>query len=289
MLSSIVNGLINGTIYGLVAIGLVLVYKGARVFNFAQGEFGTVAVFVAWILNTDPPGLPMWLAILAGLAAATMFGLLVERLVVRPLSTSPGVNLLVATAGVAIAAISIQLLLGEAEARVLNPLVAGEGITVAGIPVRPQQMIMIGMLGVVALFLYLFFTRTSVGLAVLATSQDPLATNLSGINTKRISALVWGMAALLGGVAGLLQGPVTVFFPGFMTATVLLPAFTGAVLGGMTSLPGAFVGGLLVGVAQDVGSQVIPEAVTGSAELTVFALLLLVLLIRPQGLLGKEA
>jgi branched-chain amino acid transport system permease protein len=150
-------------------------------------------------------------------------------------------------------------------------------------------MIMIGMLGVVALFLYLFFTRTSVGLAVLATSQDPLATNLSGINTKRISALVWGMAALLGGVAGLLQGPVTVFFPGFMTATVLLPAFTGAVLGGMTSLPGAFVGGLLVGVAQDVGSQVIPEAVTGSAELTVFALLLLVLLIRPQGLLGKEA
>jgi branched-chain amino acid transport system permease protein len=289
MLSSVINGLINGAIYGLVAIGLVLVYKGARVFNFAQGEFGTVAVFVAWVLNTDPPGLPLWMAILAGLAAATAFGLLVELLVVRPLRNSPRVILLVATAGIAIGAISIQLLLGEAEARVLPPIISGQGVTVARIPVTPQQMLMIVMLAVVALLLYLFFTRTNLGLAVLATSQDPLATGLAGISTKRISALVWGMAALLGGVAGLLQGPVTVFFPGFMTATVLLPAFTGAVLGGMTSLPGAFVGGLLVGVAQDVGSQVIPETITGSAELTVFALLLLVLLVRPQGLLGKEA
>ena len=290
MLSSVINGLINGTIYGLVAIGLGLVYKGAKVFNFAQGEFGTVAVFVAWLLNTGA-GVPLPLALLAGLAAAVVFGLLVELLVARPLANSPRVILLVATAGIALAAISLQLLLGEAEARVLAPIIAPpqSPLTIAGVPLFPQQMIMIAMLGVVAVLMYLFFNRTSLGMAVLATSQDPLASSLSGISTKRVAALVWGMAGLLGGVAGLLQAPVTVFFPGFMTATVLLPAFTGAVLGGMTSLPGAFVGGLLVGVAQDVGSQLIPESITGGAELTVFGLLLLVLLVRPQGLLGKEA
>src|SRR5687768_5512872 len=99
------------------------------------------------------------------------------------------------------------------------------------------------MLAVTAVLLYLFFSRTNLGLAVLATSQDQLATRLVGISTNRVSALVWGLAALLGGVAGLLQAPVGFFTPGFMTGTILLPAFTGAVLGGMTSLPGAFVGG----------------------------------------------
>lgn len=288
-LASVINGLIQGAIYGLVAIGLVLVYKGARVFNFAQGEFGTVAVFVAWLAHGEGDGLPLGVALLVGLAAAVAMGLLVELLIVRPLTAAPKVILLVATAGLAVGAISLQLFLGEAEARVLPTMVGTDAVFLFDVALFPQQVLIMVALVVVAALLYVFFSRTNLGLAVLATSQDPLATRLSGISTKRISALVWGLAAALGGLAGLLQGPVTVFYPGFMTTTVLLPAFTGAVLGGMTSLPGAFVGGLLVGVAQDVGTQIIPESMPGGAELTVFGLLLLVLLIRPQGLLGKEA
>lgn len=287
ILTSVINGLVFGAIYGLVAIGLVLVYKGARVFNFAQGEFGTVAVFVAWLLTSA--GLPLWVALLAGLLTGTVMGIIVELLVVRPLARAPRVNLLVATAGVAIAAISLQLILGEAEARVLPQIGTEQVFFFFNAAFTFQNMAMIAALIMVAVGLYLFFSRTSLGLAVLATSQDALATRLSGISTRRVSTLVWGLAGFLGGLAGLLQAPVSVFYPGFMTVTVLLPSFTAAVLGGMTSLPGAFLGGLLVGVLRNVGGDLIPESITGGAELTVFALLLLVLLIRPQGLLGKEA
>jgi branched-chain amino acid transport system permease protein len=111
-----------------------------------------------------------------------------------------------------------------------------------------------------------------------------------GISVPRISRLIWAMAALLGGIAGILQAPLTIFTPGFMTTTTLVPAFTAAVLGGMTSLPGAFLGGLLVGAAQNVGIFYLQRAgIPGASELTVFSLLLVVLLVRPRGLLGKVA
>lgn len=297
MLQATVNGFISGAIYGLIAVGLVLVYKGVRVFNFAQGEFGTVAAFITWLLHSGPK-LPLGVAILIGVLTATVVGLVLERLVVRPLMSAPRVILLVATAGVAVGLISLQLLLGEAEARALDPILqltdasgAPTAIFIAGVGVSAQHLIILGVLGVMALLLWWFFSKTDLGLAVLATSQDPLATRLAGISINRVSAFVWGFAAFLGGIAGVLQASVPGAFvaPGFMTSTTLLPAFTGAVLGGMTSLPGAFVGGLIVGVARDLGAYLVPPAITGGAELTVFTLLLLVLLIRPQGLLGTEA
>jgi branched-chain amino acid transport system permease protein len=140
-----------------------------------------------------------------------------------------------------------------------------------------------------------FFNRTNRGLAILATSEDSMATQVVGISIPGMSRFIWGFAALLGGIAGILQAPIAGFFaPAFMTAgagSTLIPAFTGAVLGGMTSLPGAFVGGLAVGIAQNLGIYYIglKGGVSGAPELTVFGLLLLVLLIRPAGLLGKEA
>ncbi len=288
MLQTIVGGLIQGAIYGLVAVGLVLVYKGAKIFNFAQGEFGTVAAFAAWNLQKEGVGVPLWIAMIAALVAAVLFGLLTERLIIRPMTNAPRVNLLVATAALAVATISTEIVIGEATGRVLPGPVPAKSVTIFGAGVSLQQLLILAMLGLVAVGLYLFFSRTALGVAILATSQDAMASRLSGISTNRVSAFVWGLAALLGGLAGLLQAPVTVFYPGFMTVTVLLPAFAGAVLGGMTSLPGAFVGGLAIGVAQALGGRYFPETITGGAEITVFALLLLVLLVRPQGLLGKE-
>jgi len=322
----------------------VLVYKGARVFNFAQGEFGTVAAFATWLVFTygsqHPLGLalawgtvagaflfailvgtiglraaaiaggtgaalmtwllqagpqPLWVAIPIGLIAGTVFGLAVERFVVRPLGDSARVIVLVATAGVAIGTISLQLFLGEAEVRVLAPLyqfrdAAGDpsALFFLGAAVQAQHLIILGVLAVSALALWLFFSRTNLGLAVLGTSQDTLATRLTGISVNRVSAFVWGLAALMGSVAGILYAGSVFLAPGLVTGSLLIPAFAGAVLGGMTSLPGAFIGGLVIGMARDVGAQVIPETVTGGADLTVFALLLLVLLVRPQGLLGSE-
>ena len=287
MLQATINGFFSGAIFGLVAVALVLVYKGARVFNFAQGEFGTVAAFAAWALLER--GVNIWLGLLGGIVAGLLFGLLLERFVVRPLLGASRVILLVATAGVAIGVISLQIVLGEAEPRILPALVGSDPIYVLGATIFPQQIAILVALAAVAVGLFLFF-RTNLGLAILATSQDPMATRLMGINVKRISALVWGIAAGIGALAGVLQAGVLGFFtPGFMTSGILLASFTGAVLGGMTSLPGAFVGGVLVGIAHNVGPELFPSFIAGSAELTVFGLLLLVLLVRPQGLLGSEA
>ena len=282
-------GIFQGAVYGLLAVGIVLVYKGVRVFNFAQGEFGSVAAFVTFALF-DQLGMPYGVAVLGGLVAALLLGLIMERLIIRPLFDAPRITMLVATVGFALFVIAVTVIVGKPEPRVLEPAIHGTAFTIFGVAVQWSQVLLLAALAVVALVLPLFF-RTNLGLAVLATSQDPLATRIVGISVVRTSRLIWGFAALLGGIAGILQAPAAnVFTPGFMTATALVPAFTAAVLGGMTSLPGAFIGGLLVGAAQNVGLFYLQEmGVPGAAELTVFAMLLLVLLIRPQGLLGTEA
>lgn len=290
MLKFTVIGLFQGAVYGLLAVGIVLVYKGARVFNFAQGEFGTVAAFVAWALFTNM-GLPYGLAVLAALVSAVLMGLTMERLVIRPLFNASRVTVLVATVGVALLTIGLTILLGKTEGRVLEPAIQGDALNILGAGIEIQQLLVVGILAVLAVLLAYFFSRTNLGLAVLATSQDALATRIVGISVPGMSRFIWGFAALLGGLAGILQAPISQFFPGFMTRTSLVPAFTAAVLGGMTSLPGAFIGGELIGVAQNLGIFYLGQqaGVPGASELTVFALLLLVLLIRPRGLLGTEA
>ena len=287
-------GILQGAIYGLLAVGIVLVYKGVRVFNFAQGEFGTVAAFVTFALFHQM-GLPYGVAMLGGLVSAVLLGLLMERLVIRPLFNAPRVTMLVATVGFALFVIAVTVIVGKPEPRALSAII-GRGpddlIVLLGVAITYQQILVLVVLAALAVVLALFFSRTNLGLAVLAVSQDPLATQIMGISVTNLSRFIWAFAALLGGIAGILQGGIPGFAitPGFMTTTTLVPAFTAAVLGGMTSLPGAFIGGLLVGAAQNVGVFYLQEiGVPGASELTVFSLLLLVLLIRPRGLLGTEA
>jgi branched-chain amino acid transport system permease protein len=293
VLTFVVLGLFQGALYGLLAVGLVLVYKGTRVFNFAQGEFGTVAAFITFVLLTEAD-VPYGVAALGGLGAAVLLGLLVERLVIRPLFDASRITVLVATVGVALFVIQVTILLGKPEGRVLPPAVGGDFVTILGAAITPQQLMIVGVLAVMAVALALFFSRTNLGLAVLALSQDPLATRIVGVSPAAMSRFIWGFAALLGGIAGILQAgiPGNFFAPGFMTTTSLVPAFTAAVLGGMTSLPGAFLGGILVGVAQNLGIFWLGDTgagLPGPSELTIVAVLLAVLLIRPRGLLGKEA
>lgn len=290
MLASTINGLISGAIFGLLAVGLVLVYKGVRVFNFAQAEFGTVAAYVTFALWAGMD-LPMGAAVAAGLAAAVLLGVLTERLVIRPLFDASRITVLVATIGVALLVISITIIVGKAEPREIDPLIPGSFVLL-NTAVLWQQVIVLGTLLALAGVLALFFRRTTLGLAVLATSQDPFATEIVGISVPGMSRLIWTMAALLGGIAGVLQAPIAFVTPGFMTLKFLVPAFAGAVLGGMTSLPGAFLGGILIGIAEQLGVFWLGDlhlGVPGAGEFTVFMLLLLVLLVRPQGILGKEA
>ena len=295
-----VFGIVNGAAFGLVAIGLVLIYKSSRVFNFAAGEFATLGAFGTYV-GIKTLHLPYLLAAVVGLAVGTAAGLLTERLVVRPLSNRPKVTVLVATAAIATILIPLELMIGGVKTFPARPaftdgvsvggtkLISKLGPTVFGVHVSPQLMLIMVALIVIGLVLAWFFGRTDLGLATLATSQEPTAGRLVGIRLNRISMLTWGAAGFLGGLAGVLLTPVTAqFSAGYGTTGVLISAFTAAVLGGMTSVPGAFVGGILVGLVETY-AQFDLTKVTGASSVAVLVVLVAVLLVRPTGILGKEA
>lgn len=290
-MSALLVGTIGGAPFALLALGLVLVYRGSRVFNFAQGEFGTVAAFTAYLLSFH---VPVWASMLVGIGVGTVMGLLTERLVVQPLFTAPKVTLLVATAAVASGSIALQLAIGDAALRSYPALIEGNAFEPFNVPIRWQQLLVVVALATVAVGLYLFF-KTPLGTAVLAAAQEPVATDLVGIGTRRMSALVWGLAGFVGGITGVLVAALQPFTPGYVTSDFLIFAFIAAVVGGMTSMPGAVVGGLVLGLVQSFSASYLPDInwvsnnVPAVGDVTVFMLLLGVLAFRPTGLLGKEA
>lgn len=301
-------GIMNGAVFGLVALGLVLVYKGTRVFNFAQGEFGTLAAY--FLFYALAANIPYGLAIIIAVAGLAAVGLIIERILIRPLMNAPRITLLVATIALALLAVGFEIIFFRIEPRSLDSIIAavgpsGEptGITVFDLSIEPQRLIALGVLLALGGVLAWFFSKTDLGLAVLATSQDAFATRVVGIGVERMSRFIWVTAAVLGAIAGILYVPLTgALTPAVMTANILIPAFTAAVLGGMTSLPGAFVGGIVIGVVQTtalwagghfrVGSgdtaRALQEVVPGVEQVSILLVLLVVLLARPAGLLGRE-
>ena len=290
--AAVVIGVITGGVYALVALGLVLVYRASGVFNFAQAEFGTVAVYAAYAA-LEFYDLPYAVAMVLGLLAGVLMGLLTERLIIRPLFDAPRVTLLVATAGVALLAVGVQFWRANNPAlRVLAPISdEADRIRVFDIRISDQRLVILLVLGLAAAALVAFF-KSPTGLAVLAASQESTAAELVGISVRRVSSLTWGLAALLGSLAGLLSAPISNFSPGFLTSGAsgaLIPGFTAAVIGGMTSMPGAVVGGIAIGIVESLGSLGAFEDIPGARSLLVFLALLAVLLIRPQGLFGTRS
>jgi branched-chain amino acid transport system permease protein len=284
----LVIGVITGLAYSLVALGLVLVYKSSGIFNFAQGEFGSITLFSMYLLRVN--GVPYVLAALLSLALAVLFGLAVERVVVRPLFEAPRVTLLVATAGAALLSIGVTFWFNDAQGRLVEPAITGDAPgKLFDIVISWQRVLIVLTVLAVGAALAVFFRRTTLGLAVLASSQEPTATELVGISVRRLSTLVWAVAALLGGLAGFLVGPFEPFGPGGITLKLLIPGFTAAVIGGMGSLPGAVLGGMIVGVGQSLGASggVLPDSVPGGGAVITFVLLAAILALRPQGLLGR--
>jgi branched-chain amino acid transport system permease protein len=293
--AALVLGVTIGSAYGMVALGLVLIYKSSGVFNFAQGEFGTVALYVLYLLDFH---MWFWLAFILAIVVAGLMGFLTERVIVRPLFDAPRVILLVATAGVALLAIGVEFWFAGAQGKPIGKLFSRvDRVGVLGVDISDQRLLLIAALVVLAVVLGVFFTRTNLGLAIIGASQEPTATELVGISVRRLSSFTWVLAALLGGLAAVIIIPdFGSFTPGIMTTQYMIPAFIAAVLGGMTSLPGAFVGGVLVGVVQSVGTSAPIFQDDGAlpipgnpSTLLLFVVLLAVLLIRPQGLLGRAS
>lgn len=301
----LIDGIALGATYGLLGLGLVLLYKSNRIFNFAQGEFATVAAIVAFVFDRGVgwvPKVPYFLALALGVIAAVLVAMLTERAVIRPLFHRPRVVLVVATIGVALFLIGVEGMLPYPQTASLRTISDALGVQsyvgkIDGVVILDQDIARLIALAVLAFGAFIFFRYTATGTAILAVSQDATAARVVGISVERISMITWAIAGLLGGVAGVLlavppDGGVT---PGAITGVTLTVAFTAAVLGGMTSLPGGFLGGILIGLIQQFASKdsnFVPglsSLRTGQAEVGVAIVLLLILLIRPSGLLGREA
>ena len=294
----LVLGVIEGSVYGLIALGLVLLYKSNRIFNFVQAEFGTVAAMTAYFayngkLFRIPWHMPWIVAVLVGVLMGTLTAVLTERLVIRPLFQQPKVILVVGTVGVLLAAIALEnLVLGSQVASLPSVTDVGGSdpafrVGFAGYNVSWEQVLTIVVLVVLAAAAAAFFRYSRQGTAILAVSQEATAAATVGISISRVSLLTWTLAGFLGSVAGIVSlagSPVIV--PGIMTGTALVGGITAAVLGGVTSMPGAFLGGILVGLVHQFTSAFF--TFPGAQNVAVGLVLLLVLLVAPKGLLGSE-
>ena len=282
----LVLGLIAGGIYGLFAVGVVLVYRGSGSLNFAQGEIGTFSLYIAWWLVTAR-GLPWIVGAAGALAVAAALGAGFEMLIVRPMVDANRLSIAVATIGLFSFLLAGELRVYSASPRIVRAPIKGIGPEVFGVHVSPTQLLALLATIAVGVGLAVVLKKTDFGLGVLAAAQDPTATRLVGVPLSKVSAFVWGVGAAVSALGALLIEPTLgVFAPGF-ASLLFLKGLAAAVIGGLTSLPGAFVGGLTVGVLEAAAVRWIrPEGLPGIADLTIFVIVLGVLLVRPNGLLS---
>jgi branched-chain amino acid transport system permease protein len=297
----LVFGIQRGAIFGLVGLGLALVYKATRILNFAQGELGTVPAFACLMVMTGFTAggdkaanrgllLP---GIIVAVVLGAVLGVVLYAAVIRSLGKVSPVTSLVATAGVALLLTTAEINVFEARARRFpRPVNGGFRLIGTEVIVDWHTVVILAVLAGVAVALAAFF-RSAPGVALLATAEDPFAAELQGVPVERMRAMAWGAAGALGALAGVLgAGVFESLTPGLVTATFMIPAFTGVVLGGITSMPGAVLGGFALGVVSQAAIQIVTSFnldVPGPPQLAVFVVLLAVLLVRPQGLLGRRA
>lgn len=284
MVRFVVTGAVTGTLYGLIAMGLVVVYRGAKVFNFAHGEIGMIGAFVFIELWADGRW-PLLVAAALGLATSGAAGLAVERLVVRPLSAAPRVHLMAATIAVSGVLLSVAAQVWGLSVRVLPQPLAGPPVRLAGAYVSRWQVAVLVVGTAIALACRWFFERAELGLAMRASAEHPDALRLQGFDPRRVSAATWLLGSLLAGSAAILIAPTGAVHPGFMFL-LLVPALAGALVGGIESPLGAWAGGVLVGVAESVITMKI--SVAGLPQALLFVVIAATLVLRPQGLFAAR-
>jgi len=283
-LQQVVSGLASGGIYASLAVAIVLIYRSTRVINFAQGEMGMFMTFVAlWLIDG---GWPYWGAFFATLAMAFVGGVLLERIVIRPIESAPPVTVVIVTVGLLIALNGAAFWIWGGETRSFPSAFSTRPIRIGGVAFSIQDFGIIGVSLVAVFLLYLFFRFTKAGLALRAAALNPEASRLVGVRVGWMLALGWGFASVLGALSGMMVAPLVFLDPNMMRG-VLLYALAAAILGGLDSPLGAVIGGLALGVGLNLISTYV-DFVGDTLKLPVaFAVILGVLLVRPAGLLGR--
>lgn len=278
----ILSGLTLGSLYALVGLGFVIIYKSTGVVNFAHGEMLMLGAMIALYLHMDL-AVPLLPAILGAIALTAIAGAIVERVAFRPLRAAPIITVILATVALAqIIRAGVRIIRGPEVSR-FPALFSTEPLTVLGVTMTPLNLsiIVVSLLLVVAFVL--FFRQTKLGKGMEATSQNREAATLVGISVDRTFALIWAIGAALAAAAGILLAPLIIITPDM--GLIGIKGFIGAVLGGFTSIPGAVAGCFLLGVIENVGGVYVAGSMK---DVISFAVLLLVLWFRPSGLFVRS-
>ena len=284
VLQLIISGIAQGCIYGLIALGFVLIYKATETVSFAQGELMMLGAF-GGLAGLTILGFPFWLAVLSSIAAMALLGVLLERVVIRPILGQPAFSIVMLTIGIGYVARGlITMIPGIGTETHTLPVPYKDQIwKVGGLVLNVEQMAVIGVTAVLCALLYALFRYSKLGIAMQAASQNQLAAYYMGIPVKRLNGIAWGLAAAVAAIAGLLLAPIT--FVHANMGFIGLKAFPAAVVGGFGSLPGAIVGGLIIGVIESLSGFYLPD---GFKDTAAYAMVLIMLMVKPNGLFGDN-
>lgn len=277
----LISGISQGCVYGLIALGFVLIYKATEMVNFAQGDLMMLGAFLAFTFSNLLDLHFVWVVI-ATLLSLSMIGALTERLVLRPMIGEPPFSVLMITIGLGFIIRAVAGAIWGSEPRSLDTPYAGGVLKLGDVILGYENIIIILGTGFMCLLLYLFFKYTRLGVAMQASSQNQLAAYYVGIPVKRVYSMVWALSATISATAGILVAPVSLIDP--MMGFIGIKAFAAAIVGGFGSLPGAILGGLLIGIVEQFAGLYLPP---GFSDTSAYLILLLMLLIRPEGIFAS--
>ena len=284
ILQLLISGISQGCIYGLIALGFVLIYKATETVSFAQGELMMLGAF-GGLVGMTMLGFPFWAAALASVAGMALLGMLLERIVIRPVLGQPVFSIVMLTIGIGYMARGlITMIPGIGTETHTLPVPYKDQIwNIGTLVLNVEQMVVIAATAVLCTGLFAMFRYSKLGIAMQASSQNQLAAYYMGIPVKRLNGLVWGLAAAVAAVAGLLLAPIT--FVHANMGFIGLKAFPAAVVGGFGSLPGAIVGGLVIGLVESLSGFYLPEGFKDTAP---YVVVLIMLMVKPNGLFGEK-
>ena len=285
-LQQVVSGLASGGIYGALALALVLIHRATGVINFAQGEMATFSTYILWTL-TQNHGVSYWPAFVLTLALSFAGGFGVHQLVVRPVERGSLLRVVIVTIGLLLLLNGLMTWIWTGEVRSVHSPFPTRTIDMGGVAISIQDLGTIGVSIGVVILLALFFRFTKLGLALRAAATNPAEARLVGVRVPLMLGVGWGLATMLGAIAGALTAP-TVFLDPNMMQAVLIYAFAAAVLGGIDSPVGAVIGGLLLGVALNLLGAYVDFVGADLRLPAALAVILTVLLLRPAGLFGRR-
>lgn len=284
LIQQVVSGLASGAIYASLAVALVLIYRSTNIVNFAQGEMAMLSTYVAWQLLAS--GASYWVAIISTLIVAFLGGVVIERVVIRPVEGRQELTIVIVTIGMFILINALAAFRWSSQVRGFPSPFPARNIALGPVQVSISALGILATVALVVGLLFLLFAKTRLGLVLRAVAENPEASRLVGIRVGWMLALGWGLAAAVGALSGILVAPILFLSPNMMVS-VLIFAFAAATLGGFDSPPGAVIGGLIVGVSDNLAGTYV-AAIGSDLKITVpIIIIVAVLLVRPQGLFGR--